>query len=125
METGNVVTNISHSICLAFFAAFVDYDNGMLWIAATPNDRGENKTLSHPYAPPHIHNSSDCGRYDTGRWECGVYVFNSLYLVAWERTKTDIVWSGPNIDIARVHPSKNCPAPPNLPKHRYVMATEN
>jgi hypothetical protein len=53
-----------------------------------------------------------------------VYVFNSSDLVTWERTKTDVAWSGPNIDIARVYPSKEHPTPPNLPKHRYVMASE-
>jgi hypothetical protein len=52
MENGNVITNISHSIGLAFFAAFMDYDHVMLWVAATPNGRGENKALPRPYGPP-------------------------------------------------------------------------
>jgi len=125
METGRVVTNISHSIGLGFFAAFVDYDHGMLWVAATPNDRGSDKTGPRPHGPPHDHNSSCCGNYTGSRWECGVYVFNSSDLVTWERTKTDIRWSGPNIDLARVYPSEQHPPPANLPPHRYVMASES
>jgi len=123
METGRVISNVSHSIGLAFFAAFVDYDHGMLWVAATPNDRGSNRTGPRPYGPAHDYNSSSCGNY-TGRWECGVYVFNSSDLVTWERTKTDIRWSGPNIDLARVYPSDPHPTPSNLPQHRYVMTSE-
>ena len=128
MKTSRVVANVSHSIGLGFPAAFVDYGYdkgaGMLWVAATPNDRGSNRKGARPFGPPHDYNSSTCGNYSTGRWECGVYMFNSSDLVHWDRTKTDIAWGGPNIDLARVYSSNQHPTPPNLPEHRYVMTSE-
>ena len=54
METGSVVTNVSLSIGLAFFAAFVDYDHGMLWVIGTPNNRGVNRTDCFSYMVLHI-----------------------------------------------------------------------
>ena len=33
--------------------------------------------------------------------------------------------NGPNTDIGRVYPSAAHPVPPNLPPHRYIMATES
>ena len=67
LVTGAIVTNITHSIGFGFGAAFVDYDHGVLWISATPNDRA-NPTSPRPFGPNHTF----CGHY-----ECGVWVFNS------------------------------------------------
>lgn len=135
-----MIQNVSHSIGFGFGAAFVDYDHGMLWVSATPNERGANKTAKRPFGPPH----KFCGH-----WECGVYVFNSTDLLTWERSLADgITWSGPNTDIGRVYGpgeqeqqrrrQKQLPRdggeqqrpaaanlPGNLPPHRYVMATES
>ena len=118
MQSGHVVQNISLSIGFGFGAAFVDYDHGTLWISATANDRVNGGTAPRPYGPPHDHS---CG----GHWECnGVWVFNSSDLLSWTRRQTDVTWNGPNTDIARVYHSPAHPTPPNLPPHRYVMATE-
>lgn len=114
LATGAIVANISHSIGFGFGAAFVDYDHGTLWISATPYDRQHNNS-TRPFGPP----STNCGH-----WGCGVYVFNSSDLVSWTRAKTDVDYSGPNTDIARVYSSPQHPVPPNLLPHRYVMATE-
>eukprot|EP00040_Diaphanoeca_grandis_P015097 m.76873 g.76873 ORF g.76873 m.76873 type:complete len:405 (-) comp24947_c0_seq1:283-1497(-) len=116
LKTGDIVSNISTSIGFGFGAAFVDYDHGMLWISATPNDRVFPHNTTRPYGPPH----KFCGH-----WECGVFVFNSSNLLDWNRTETDITWSGPNTDIGRVYVSPKYPTPSNLPQHRYVMATED
>jgi hypothetical protein len=74
MGSGNIISNISHSIGFSFGAAFVDYDHDMLWISATANDRQHNNT--RPYGPP----ATSCGH-----WECGVWVFNSSDLTTWTR----------------------------------------
>ena len=117
LETGDVVSNISTSIGFGFGAAFVDYDNGMLWISATANDRVSN--AKRPYGPP----TDFCPHVK--HWECnGVWVFNSSDLRTWTRRQTDVKWNGPNTDIARVYHSPDHPTPSNLPPHRYVMATE-
>jgi hypothetical protein len=118
LATGNIVSNISHSIGFGFGAAFVDYDHETLWISATPNDRA-NHTSERPYGPPHD--------FSCGHFECGVWVFNTTDLKTWTRTQTDIstkITYIPNTDIARVYSSKAHPTPSNLPPHRYIMATE-
>lgn len=120
METGVVVSNISTSIGFGFGAAMVDYDHGNLWISATANDRAS--ITPRPYGPPTDHDP-EC-KFGS-HWECnGVWVFNSSDLKTWTRRKSDVAWSGPNTGMARVYPSAAHPTPPNLPPHRYVMATE-
>ena len=116
LATGRIVTNITSSIGFGFGAAFVDYEHGNLWISATANDRVGHSS-PRPYGPDH----SFCGH-----WECGIWVFNSSDLVTWTRTKTDVdpKLGTPNTDIGRVYRGAH-PVPPNLPPHRYVMATES
>ena len=99
--SGVVIANITSSIGFGFGSAFVDYETGTFWVFGTVNDRCGHNTLP-----------------DVG----AVYAFSSSDpgLQAWSRSKTDVAWTGPNTDVARVLGA----APPGLPPHRYVMITE-
>jgi len=86
----------------SFGSAFVDHDTNTFHVFGKPMNR------CHPRSPP-------AGVPD----ETGVWVFSSADLVTWARAKTDVAWSGPNTDVARVRG-----VPPSLPPHRFVMVTE-
>ena len=95
--SGVVIANITSSIGFGFGSAFVDYETGTFWVFGTVNDRCGHNTLP-----------------DVG----SVYAFSAsdAGLQAWSRSKTDVAWTGPNTDVARVLGA----SPPGLPPHRYV-----
>ena len=103
-ETGTIITNISSSIGMGFGSSFVDYDHNTAWVFGVPWDRCGNNT--RPFGPPSN--------------ETGVWAYSSTDLLTWTRGKTNVNWSGPNVDVGRVYP----PSPAGLPPHGYVMATE-
>ena len=102
--TGEVIVNITLSIGFSFSSGFVDHDTGTFFIFAHPMDRCTRQP------PPNV-GSTD-----------GVWQFSSRDLLTWDYARTDVDWSGPNTDVARVY--ARAPQPPNLPQHRYVMITE-
>ena len=100
LATGRVLANIPSSVGMAFGAAFVDYDHGRAWIFGTPHDRQRNQT--RPEGPPPV--PADCGWKSQPGTRCGgVWAWWSSDLLHWERAQTDMPWSGPNVDVARVY----------------------
>jgi len=100
LASGDVITNISTSIGFGFGAAFVEKKptgKDTMWVFGVPYDRCKNPVM----------NSTE-----------GVYAWRSTDLVNWERGRTDVNWTGTNVDVANVRGPT-----PGLPSHNFIMVT--
>ena len=101
LASGRVLANLSQTIGFGFGSSHVDYHTPggpTAWVFGVPFSR--------------------CGRPLNVTY--GVYAWHSQDLLQWEGGLTNLLWQGPNVDVAAV------PSPPaGLPWHSHVMIFED